>query len=102
VTFGKNVWFILIWLEFIFENCKGILWKIPKIVVSLLLLFTNIHFVELPLYENDLLQPSNDSRSFHDTHEYASWQIENSIYSWLVISLRDEDGVYEERINEIG
>jgi hypothetical protein len=62
-------------------------------VVSLLLFFTNIHFAELPLYEHDLLQPSDDSRSFNVAHEYAGWQIENLLYSWLVVSLRDKESV---------
>jgi hypothetical protein len=44
---------------------------IPKIVVLLLLFFTNIHFVELPPYEHDLLQPSDDFRFFYATPEYA-------------------------------
>jgi hypothetical protein len=64
--------------------------KIPKVVVSLLLFFTNIHFAELPLYEHNLLQPY-DSRSFHATLEYAGWQIENFLHSWLIILLRDKE-----------
>jgi hypothetical protein len=44
---------------------------IPKTVVSPLIILSNIHFAELPLYEHDLLQPSGDSKSFHATLEYA-------------------------------
>jgi hypothetical protein len=40
-----------------------------------------------------LLQPSGDSKSFHATLEYAGWQMENSLYSWLVISLCDDKSV---------
>jgi hypothetical protein len=67
--------------------------KIPKIVTSLLFFFTKVHFAELPLYEHDLLQPSDDSRSFHATPEYADWQIDNSLCSWLVVSLCDKECV---------
>jgi hypothetical protein len=46
-------------------------YKISKIVVSLLLFFTIIHFAKLPFYEHDLLQPFDDSRSFDGAPEYA-------------------------------
>jgi hypothetical protein len=59
-----------------------------------------MHFADISMYEHDLLQPFDDLRSFHAAPDYAYWQIENSLYSVLVVSLCDEQGVYERRIND--
>jgi hypothetical protein len=37
------------------------------------MILSNIHFAELLMYEHNLLQPSDDSKSFHATPKYVGW-----------------------------